>query len=103
MRQFVTTLPLVCIAASIAAYVYSQQQHISSSIPLAVVPAFLVEILLYLAPGFPAARKKFDALGSKPLRAAILSASGVLPYLIEASRLGSFQWIRFIELLGIIL
>ena len=80
MRQFVTTLPLVCIAASIAAYVYSQQQHIPSNIAIAVVPAFLVELCFYLVPGFAGARKKFDALGSKAWRAALLSASGLLPY-----------------------
>ncbi len=67
------------------------------------MPAFLVELAFYLAPGFPAARKKFDALGSKTLRSALLSASGVLPYLIEASRTGSFHLIYFAELLGIVL
>ena len=103
MRQFLTTLVLVWIAACIAAYAYSQQQHISSGIALAVVPAFLVELTFYLWPGFPAARKKFDALGSKPLRAALLSASAVLPYLMETSRTGTFHLISFIELLGVVL
>jgi uncharacterized protein len=103
MRQFLTTLSLVWIAACIAAYLYSHQQHISSSIALAVVPAFLVELAFYLVPGFPAVRKRFDALGSKPLRAAFLSVSGVLPYLMETSRTGAFHLIYFVELLGIIL
>jgi uncharacterized protein len=103
MRQFLTTLSLVWIAACIAAYIYSQQQHISSNIALAVVPAFLVELAFYLAPGFPAARKKFDALGSKPLRAVVLSASAVLPYLMETSRTGTFGVIHFFELLGVVL
>jgi uncharacterized protein len=178
MRQFLTTLSLVWIAACIAAYIYSQQQHISSSIALAVVPAFLVELAFYLAPGFPAVRKKFDALGSKPLRArrpgnfqvdvdpvdnfgspstgvrarrpgnfqvdvdpvddfgspstgvparrpgnfqvdvdpvdnfgspstgvraALLSVSGVLPYLMETSRTGTFGVIHFVELLAVVL
>jgi len=68
-----------------------------------VVPAFLLELCFYLAPGFAGARKKFDALGSKPLRAALLSASAVLPYLIEALRTGSFQWTHFVELLAAVL
>ena len=58
MRQFLTTLSLVWIAACIAAYVYSQQQHISSTIALAVragVPGRTCAF--YLVPGFPAARK----------------------------------------------
>jgi membrane protease YdiL (CAAX protease family) len=103
MRQFLTTLSLVWIAACIAAYLYSHQQHISSSIALAVVPAFLVELAFYLAPGFPAVRKRFDALGSKPFRAALLSASAVLPYLMETSRTGTFHLIGFVELLAAIL
>src|SRR5271170_7421353 len=96
MRQFLTTLSLVWIAACIAAYIYSQQQHISSTVALAVVPAFLVELAFYLAPGFPAVRKRFDAVGSKPVRSAFLTASGVLPYLIETSRTGAFHPIFFV-------
>jgi CAAX protease family protein len=68
-----------------------------------VVPAFLAELAFYLAPGFPAARKAFDALGSKALRAALLAASGILPYLMEVSRTGSFHVMRFAELLAFIL
>jgi CAAX protease family protein len=103
MRQFLTTLSLVWIAACIAAYLYSQQQHISATIALAVVPAFLVELGFYLVPGFPSIRKTFDALGSRPLRAGLLTASGVLPYLIETSRLGTFHLLSFVELLAVIL
>ena len=103
MRQFLTTLSLVWIAACIAAYFYSQQQHISLTLALAVVPAFLIEFAFYLAPGFPAVRKMFDALGSKGFRAVLLSASAVAPYLMEATRTGAFHWIRFAELVGFIL
>jgi uncharacterized protein len=67
------------------------------------VPAFLVELAFYLAPGFPAVRQRFDALGSQFLRAAVLSASAVLPYLMETSRTGTFQLTYFAELLGIVL
>ncbi len=103
MRQFLTTLSLVWIAACIAAYVYTQQQHISSGLALAVVPAFLVELAFYLAPGFAGARKLFDALGSKPLRAALLTASALLPYLMVAARTGSSDLLHFAELLGVVL
>ena len=58
MRQFLTTLSVVWIAACIAAYVYSHQQHISSTLAFAVVPAFLVELAFYLVPGFPSGSKK---------------------------------------------
>jgi hypothetical protein len=103
MRQFLTTLSLVWIAACIAAYIYSQQQHISSTLALAVVPAFLVELGFYLVPGFTSVRKRFDAFGSKPLRAALLAVSGVIPYLMEASRTGAFRLVSFVELLAVVL
>jgi membrane protease YdiL (CAAX protease family) len=103
MRQFLTTLSLVWIAACIGAYVYSQQQHISSTVALAVLPAFLVELGFYLAPGFASVRKRFDALGSKPQRAALLTASGVIAYLIEALGTRTFHLVSFVELLALVL
>ena len=103
MRQFLTTLSVVWIAACIAAYFYSQQQHISTRVALAVVPAFLVELAFYLAPGFIAVRKGFDALGSKRLRAGLLAASGVIPYLIETLRGHTFRLNHLLDLLALVL
>lgn len=103
MRRFLTTLSLVWIAACIAAYVYSQQQHISSTLVFAVVPAFLAELALYLVPGFALVRKRFDALGSKMHRAALLAASGVLPYLIESLGTRTFHLVPFAKLLAMVL
>jgi hypothetical protein len=103
MRQFLTTLSMVWIAACIAAYVYSHQQHISSTLAFAVLPAFLVELAFYLVPGFAPVRKSFDALGSKPLRAALLTASGVLPYLMESLRARTFHLLSLMELLALVL
>lgn len=103
MRQFLLTLSLVWIAACIGAYVYSHQQHIASTIAFAVVPAFLVESAFYLVPGFPAVRKRFDALGSKPMRAGLLAASGVLPYLMESLPIRTFHFVSFVELLAMVL
>lgn len=73
------------------------------AIVFAVVPAFLLELAFYLMPGFPAIRKLFDALRSKTLRAALLSASAIAPYLMETSRTGSLQLARFIELLAFVI
>jgi len=70
---------------------------------LAVVPAFLLELAFYLFPGFAGARQSFDALGGKPLRAALLTASGVIPYLIEALGTRAFHLVIFVELLGMVL
>jgi membrane protease YdiL (CAAX protease family) len=103
MRQFLTTLVVVWTAACIAAYVYSQQQNIPSWITLAVLPAFLAELAFYLAPGFIAVRKAFERLGSKPVRAAALTATAVLPYLIVSLRLGTFGLRSFVVLLAVAL
>jgi uncharacterized protein len=102
MRQFLTTLSLVWIAACIAAYFYSHQQNIPAMVALAVVPAFLVEIGFYLAPGFVEVRKRLEALESRPLRGALIAVSGVIPYWIAMLRGGVFRWIRFEELLALI-
>ncbi len=97
MRQFLTTLSLVWTAACIAAYVYSHQQHISSAVALAVLPAFLVELAFYLVPGFPKVRAAFDELGAKALRAALLAASGVIPYLMVSAHTGTFRLVSFLD------
>ena len=103
MRQFLTTLVVVWTAACIATYVYSLQQNIPSWIALALLPAFLVEFAFYLAPGFPAVRGAFEELGSKPLRAALLAASAVIPYLIESFGTGMFRISSLLALLAVAL
>src|SRR5580658_2865334 len=102
MRQFLTTLVVVWTAASIATFVYSQQQNIPSWIAIAVLPAFLIEAGFYLMPGFDAVRKAFDRLGGKPLRAALLAATAVIPYLVEAPRTGTFRVSSFVALLAVV-
>ena len=101
MRQFLTTLVVVWTAACIAAYLYSQQQNIPSWIVLAVLPAFLVEFAFYLAPGFPRVRGAFERLGSKPLRAALLASSAIIPYLIESLGTGTFRLSSLLALLAV--
>jgi membrane protease YdiL (CAAX protease family) len=64
-----------------------------------LVPAFLLEIGLYLVPGFPEIRKRFDRIGSKTLRAALLAVSAIVPYLLVTVRLGSFSIPSFLLLL----
>jgi len=101
MRQFLTTLVVVWTAACIATYIYSQQQNIPSWIALAVLPAFLVEFGFYLAPGFPRVRRAFEQLGSKPVRATFLSASAIIPYLIESFGTGTFHISSLLALLAV--
>lgn len=103
MRQFLTTLVVLWTAASIAAYVYTQQQNIPYRIALAVTPAFLAELALYIAPGFPQVRAAFERMGPRSLRAALLSVSAVIPYLIEAPFTGMFSWNFFFALFAVAL
>jgi len=103
MRQFLTTLVVLWVAASIAAYFYSSQQHIAPAVALGVLPAFGIELVCYLATGFAAVRRAFDGLGSKALRAALLAASAMLPYLVGSLRIGSFRLASFLALLGVVL
>ena len=56
-----------------------------------MLPAFLVEFAFYLVIGFPAARKAFDRLGSRPFRASLLFASALLPYLIAGITTHNFH------------
>jgi uncharacterized protein len=103
MRQFLTTLVVLWTAASIAAHIYTQQQNIPAGIALAVTPAFLVEFAFYLAPGFSEVRARFEKLGSKALRASLISASALIPYLIEAPLTGAFHLRFFFGLLAVVL
>jgi membrane protease YdiL (CAAX protease family) len=53
-------------------------------------------------PGFEAVRKAFDRLGAKPFRAALLSVFGLIPYLVEAPRTGTFRLSSFVALLAVV-
>jgi membrane protease YdiL (CAAX protease family) len=68
-----------------------------------VLPAFLLEAVFYLMPGFGEVRKAFDQLGGRPLRAVLLTASAVIPYLVEAPRTGTFRLTSFVALLAVVL
>ena len=103
MRQFLTTLSALWIAACIAAFVYSHQQHISSRVALAVTPAFLLELAFYLAAGFPVVRKQFAALGSQTLAGALLAVSGLAPYLIASFGAGTFHTLMFLKLIALVM
>jgi uncharacterized protein len=98
VRQFLIALALAWTGACVAAFFYSHQQDIPRQVALAVLPAFLLEIALYLAPGFPDARKRFDRIKSKISRAALLTIGAIAPYLLVSLRLGSFHWTALVQL-----
>ncbi len=92
MRQFLIALVVVWTAACIAAYLYSSQQNIPAGLAAALLPAFLIEIALYLAPGFQAARRWFEQLGSTSVRAGLLTAGAAIPYVVATIGIGSFNF-----------
>ena len=98
MRPFLVTLVLVWTAASIAAFVYSQQQNLSRALLFALLPAFLIEIGLYLMPGFERVRRQFDRIGSKYARALLLLCGALAPYLVESSATHTFAFTPFLLL-----
>lgn len=59
-----------------------------------MLPAFLVELAFYLALGFERVRKRFEQAGSQTLRAALLTSSAIIPYLLESTgtHTFSFRW-----------
>ena len=92
MRQFVIALVVVWTAAGIAAYFYSTQQDIPPALVVGLLPAFLVELALYVMPGFQPARKYFERLGTKSTRAGLLTASAAIPYTIATLSIGAFHF-----------
>ncbi|HVT93921.1 MAG TPA: type II CAAX endopeptidase family protein [Bryobacteraceae bacterium] len=80
----------VWVAACIAAFLFSQQQHIPNRITGMVLPAFLIELAFYLAPGFPGPRRFLESVQPAALRASLILASGLLPYLAMSVRLRTF-------------
>jgi membrane protease YdiL (CAAX protease family) len=98
MRRFLATLAGVWVAAAGAAYLYSRQSDVPWSLALTVLPAFLIEIAFYLAPGFEGARNAFDRLGNAWVRAALLTVSAVIPYLLATLRTDTFSLLSLVEL-----
>lgn len=92
MRQFLIALLVVWTAACIAAYLYSTQQHIPAGAVAALLPALLLELGLYLATGFQAARRQFELLGSRSVRAGLLTAGAVIPHALASTALHAFSF-----------
>lgn len=101
MRQFLIALVVVWTCGCVTAFFYFQQQNIPRHLELILVPALLLELTFYLVPGFPEIRKRFDRIKSKAARAALMTATAVVPYLFVSLQLHSFQFLSFILLLTV--
>jgi len=95
MRSFAWTVLILWLLGSIAGVVYSYQQNIPRLVAAAAIPAILVEVALYVAPGFSSIRKRFTSIQPPAIQAVILGLLAILPYLIYALGTGSFRWSAF--------
>jgi len=84
----------------VAAYLYSQQKGIPREIVLALLPAFLAEIALYLLPAFDGVRASLAAL-PRAVLALLLTAAAVVPYTLATVSLGAFHITALLEIAGL--
>jgi membrane protease YdiL (CAAX protease family) len=88
--QYVITVFLVWAGACAAAFFYSQQKGIPGGVAVAVLPAFLVEIALYILPAFDGVRQELAAL-PKAMLALLLTGAAAVPYILANAALGTFH------------
>ncbi len=68
---------------------------------MAALPAFLVEIALYLTLAYDPVRKRLESTTQPVLFAACLLTSAIIPYLMASLALGTFSWNAFLVLLSL--
>jgi membrane protease YdiL (CAAX protease family) len=95
MRNFAWTVLILWLLGGIAGVAYSSQQNIPFSIAAAAIPAALVEIALYVSPGFTVIRQRFTSIQPAFLQGCILFALAVAPYLIYTLPVHAFSWTSF--------
>ena len=88
--QYAVTVILVWVAASAAAFFYSQQKGIPRGVALAVLPAFLAEVALYILPGFEGVRQSLSKL-PKPVLSLLLTLAAPVPWVLATIALGGFR------------
>lgn len=85
----------------VAGLVYAQQQHIPTSLALAILPALLVEAACYVGPGFAAVRERL-LRWPRPYLASALAISATIPWLIYTLVSGTFSWQKLAFLLALV-
>jgi membrane protease YdiL (CAAX protease family) len=83
------------------AVIYSIQQHIPGRIVVPFVTAAVIEIGLYLAPGFASTRSIVESFQPLIVRALIIELSSLVPYLVYAVGTGTFHW-RSLAILAVL-
>lgn len=100
-QEYSITLLSLWVALTAIGYIYSIQQHIPIHLTLWFVAAALVEIAFYLMPGFASTRSALDEVEPPPIRALIMAATALVPYLIYSLGTGTFH-LRYFGLLAIL-
>lgn len=100
-RAYATTLAIVAALLAAFAIIYSIQQHIPPRIAVPFALAALVEVALYLVPGFASTRGAVESIEPPIVRALAIELSTLPPYLIYAFGTGTFHWRNFALLAGV--
>ncbi len=82
---------VVWIGLIVASVVYGQQHSADPWIRTAVLPAFLLEALFFLAATFSSVREALARIGSPRTEALLLWLSSSVPYLVYSLAAGTFQ------------
>lgn len=75
-----------------AAYLYAKQQNIPAAAAWSVLPAFLLELAFYLAPGFAGPLDRLARLGREWCIAGLIVLSAAAPYVWSSLAVGQFRW-----------
>src|ERR1051325_1010125 len=100
-QHMLFALPVVWVAAAIAAYLYSQQQGIPHAVLWAALPAYLLELTFYYTLGWEKARARLERL--PPWAVSLtLTVAGVVPYLVATAAFHTFRGPEFLWILSLL-
>jgi uncharacterized protein len=91
LRPFLLTVLGIWIISGTAGVIYAQSQSIPTLVAASVIAAFLVEIALYVLPGFEAARQWVSRTLHPRALAAAIAGAAPLSYLIYSIPTGLFD------------
>lgn len=100
-RAYGATLGTAAAILVAFAIIYVYNQHIPPRIAIPFIAAALIEIALYLVPGFASTRAVVESFKPLPARALAIQLSTLVPYLIYAVGTGTFHWRHLALLAGI--
>ncbi|MDX2154293.1 MAG: CPBP family intramembrane glutamic endopeptidase [Bryobacteraceae bacterium] len=86
LRGFWAAIALLWLVGCIAGLVYAHSQNIPGAIAAAVLPAFLAELTFYVASVVEPSRRRFEAAASPAVRATLMTAAAMLPWLLAGAR-----------------